>query len=61
MRLGIGEPDLCTALRRLIYCGEWIESHALHVYMLHARTFWGTRAPCRWRRTTPKRFVAGFS
>ena len=23
-------------LRRLIYCGEWIESHSLHVYMLHA-------------------------
>ena len=23
-------------LRRLIYCGEWIESHALHVYLLHA-------------------------
>lgn len=26
-------------LRRLIYCGEWIESHALHVYMLHAPDF----------------------
>ncbi len=23
-------------LRRLLYCGEWIESHALHIYMLHA-------------------------
>lgn len=29
------------ALRRLIYCGEWIESHALHVYMLHAPDFLG--------------------
>lgn len=28
-------------LRRLIYCGEWIESHALHVYMLHAPDFLG--------------------
>ena len=26
-------------LRRLIYCGEWIESHALHVYLLHAPDF----------------------
>lgn len=26
-------------LRRLIYCGEWIESHALHIYMLHAPDF----------------------
>ncbi|HJW87152.1 MAG TPA: Ni/Fe hydrogenase subunit alpha [Candidatus Brocadiaceae bacterium] len=29
------------ALRRLMYCGEWIESHALHVYMLHAPDFLG--------------------
>lgn len=29
------------ALRRLVYCGEWIESHTLHVYMLHAPDFLG--------------------
>jgi len=29
------------SLRRLIYCGEWIESHALHVYFLHAPDFLG--------------------
>jgi len=28
-------------LRRLMYCGEWIESHALHLYMLHAPDFLG--------------------
>ena len=28
-------------LRRLLYCGEWIESHTLHVYMLHAPDFLG--------------------
>jgi sulfhydrogenase subunit alpha len=28
-------------LRRLIYCGEWIQSHALHVYLLHAPDFLG--------------------
>jgi coenzyme F420-reducing hydrogenase alpha subunit len=28
-------------LRRLIYCGEWIESHTLHVYLLHAPDFVG--------------------
>ncbi len=28
-------------LRRLLYCGEWIQSHALHVYMLHAPDFLG--------------------
>ena len=29
------------ALRRLLYCGEWIHSHALHIYMLHAPDFHG--------------------
>lgn len=28
-------------LRRLIYLGEWIESHVLHIYMLHAPDFLG--------------------
>jgi coenzyme F420-reducing hydrogenase alpha subunit len=28
-------------LRRLIYCGEWISSHALHIYLLHAPDFLG--------------------
>jgi coenzyme F420-reducing hydrogenase alpha subunit len=29
------------ALRRLLYCGEWIQSHALHVYLLHAPDYLG--------------------
>ena len=33
-------PEI-AALRRLIYCGEWIESHALHVFLLHAPDFLG--------------------
>lgn len=28
-------------LRRMLYCGEWIESNVLHVYMLHAPDFLG--------------------
>jgi coenzyme F420-reducing hydrogenase alpha subunit len=28
-------------LRRLVYCGEWIESHSLHIYLLHAPDFLG--------------------
>ena len=28
-------------LRRLLYCGEWIESHVLHIYLLHAPDFFG--------------------
>ena len=34
-------PPSVRLLRRLLYCGEWIESHALHVYMLHAPDFLG--------------------
>ena len=33
-------PEI-RALRRLLYCGEWIESHVLHMFMLHAPDFLG--------------------
>lgn len=39
--LGITVTGSLRDLRRLIYCGEWIESHALHIYMLHAPDFLG--------------------
>jgi len=39
--LGIETTPEIRALRRLLYCGEWIESHALHVYLLHAPDFLG--------------------
>ncbi|WP_404362706.1 Ni/Fe hydrogenase subunit alpha [Marinobacter sp.] len=29
------------AMRRLMYCGEWIESHALHIHLLAAPDFFG--------------------
>ncbi len=38
---GIRVEGQLRALRRLLYCGEWIESHSLHVYMLHAPDFLG--------------------
>jgi coenzyme F420-reducing hydrogenase alpha subunit len=39
--LGVTVDGPLRALRRLLYCGEWIESHGLHVYMLHAPDFLG--------------------
>ncbi len=39
--LGVMVGGQLRALRRLLYCGEWIESHTLHVYMLHAPDFLG--------------------
>ncbi|MCT2398339.1 Ni/Fe hydrogenase subunit alpha [Novosphingobium mangrovi (ex Huang et al. 2023)] len=38
---GIEVGGQLRTLRRLLYCGEWIESHALHVVMLHAPDFLG--------------------
>jgi len=38
---GVRVEGQIRELRRLLYCGEWIESHALHVYMLHAPDFLG--------------------
>ena len=38
---GVNVDGPLRELRRLIYCGEWIESHALHIYMLHAPDFLG--------------------
>ena len=34
------DPPL-VELRRMLYCGEWIHSHALHIYLLHAPDFLG--------------------
>ncbi|HUO40221.1 MAG TPA: Ni/Fe hydrogenase subunit alpha [Mycobacterium sp.] len=34
------DPEL-VALRRLLYCGEWIHSHGLHICLLHAPDFLG--------------------
>lgn len=39
--LGITVSPEIRTLRRLLYCAEWIESHALHIYLLHAPDFLG--------------------
>jgi coenzyme F420-reducing hydrogenase alpha subunit len=36
---GVQVDPAIQQLRRLIYLGEWIESHALHIYLLHAPDF----------------------
>ncbi len=38
---GVSVDSRVSALRRLLYCGEWIQSHALHIYLLHAPDFLG--------------------
>jgi coenzyme F420-reducing hydrogenase alpha subunit len=41
-------------LRHLLYCGEWIESHALHVFMLHAPDFLGYQDAIRMAADHPE-------
>jgi coenzyme F420-reducing hydrogenase alpha subunit len=39
--LGVTVDGQLRELRRLLYCGEWIESHTLHIHFLHAPDFLG--------------------
>jgi coenzyme F420-reducing hydrogenase alpha subunit len=52
--LGIAITPPIRALRRLLYCGEWIESHALHVFMLHAPDFLGYDDAIRMAKDHPE-------
>lgn len=36
---GIEITPAIRLLRKLLYCGEWIESHSLHMHLLHAPDF----------------------
>ncbi len=50
---GVEVSEPIRVLRRLLYCGEWIESHALHVYMLHAPDFLGFAGAVEMAREHP--------
>jgi len=50
---GVEVGGQLRALRRLLYCGEWIESHALHVFMLHAPDFLGFESAVAMAREHP--------
>jgi sulfhydrogenase subunit alpha len=51
---GVTLPAALRALRRLLYCGEWIESHTLHVYFLHAPDFLGFESAIAMAQTSPE-------
>lgn len=38
---GVKVDGALRDLRRLLYCGEWIESHVLHMFLLHLPDFLG--------------------
>jgi coenzyme F420-reducing hydrogenase alpha subunit len=58
---GVVVPEPINALRRLLYCGEWIESHTLHVYMLHAPDFLGYAGAVELARDEPAAVERGLA
>jgi len=58
---GVDVPEPIRLLRRLLYCGEWIESHALHVYMLHAPDFLGYDGAVELAKDAPQAVERGLA
>jgi len=50
---GVEIPQGIKDLRRLLYCGEWIESHVLHIYMLQGPDFLGFASGLEMARSHP--------
>lgn len=57
--LGIKVNGPLRKLRRLLYCGEWLESHALHVFLLHAPDFLGYQDSFRMAKDHPELVKTG--
>ncbi|MFA5161492.1 MAG: Ni/Fe hydrogenase subunit alpha [Elusimicrobiales bacterium] len=51
--LGVKIEGQLRELRRLIYCGEWLESHLLHIYFLHLPDFLGCQDAIELGRKNP--------
>jgi coenzyme F420-reducing hydrogenase alpha subunit len=56
---GVTVDERVQALRRLLYCGEWIQSHALHVYLLHAPDFLGCQDAVELAERDPRAIERG--
>ena len=56
--LQVATPEPIRVLRRLLYCGEWIESHVLHAFMLHAPDFTGYQDALEMAQDHPERVRA---
>ncbi len=50
---GVEVEEPIRMLRRLLYCGEWIESHALHIYLLQGPDFYGAESAWSKREYLP--------
>ncbi len=59
--LGVRVTGELRRLRRLLYCGEWIESHSLHVHMLHLPDFLGYDSALAMARDYPDAINRGLA
>jgi sulfhydrogenase subunit alpha len=59
--LGLTVDGALRDLRRVLYCGEWIESHALHIYLLHAPDFLGYPDAIRLAKDHPELVQQGLA
>ena len=51
---GVDPGPWVGAMRRLYYCGEWLQSHALHIHMLAAPDFAGCESVVALARRQPE-------
>lgn len=56
--LGVRVTGSLRELRRLLYCGEWVESHILHMVMLQAPDFLGFPDAVAMAKVHPERVKA---
>ena len=51
---GVDPGPWVRAMRRVLYCGEWIESHCLHIHLLAAPDFFGYDSAIAMARDHPE-------
>ncbi len=59
--LGVTVDPGIADLRRLLYCGEWMQSHSLHIHMLHAPDFLGCQDAVEMARQHRPAFERGLA
>ena len=59
--LDVTVPRSIRQLRRLLYCGEWIESHALHMHLLQAPDFLGYDSGLSMAQDFPREVTRGLT
>ncbi|MBY4676132.1 Ni/Fe hydrogenase subunit alpha [Marinobacterium arenosum] len=56
---GVEVGPWVAAMRRVLYCGEWIESHALHIHLLALPDFFGYDSGVAMARDYPEQIGRG--